>query len=214
MTNIKRVNLIGQKFGRLLVVGVGEYYVSPKGAKVKQWECKCDCGNTTFASTIQLHDGKKKSCGCLTKESATLKSKTHGMYGSRLYNIYSSMVQRCTNPNNTDFHNYGGRGITVCEEWLDFENFKKWAIENGYADDLTIDRADVNGNYEPSNCRWTSSKKQNNNRRNNRLLTFNGETHTMAEWADITGIRYAVLACRIINHKWSVERALTQEVRR
>lgn len=214
MTNVVSIDLIGSKFGKLTVIGLGAYYVSPKGAKVKQWECRCDCGNITLANTTQLRCGKKMSCGCFQREKAAEDRKTHGMYGSRLYHIHSSMVQRCTNPNNEDFCNYGGRGIAICKEWLVFENFKEWALTNGYSEKLTIDRIDVNGNYDPFNCRWASSKKQNNNRRNNRMLSFNGETHTMAEWADIIGIRYDVLASRILNHKWSVERALTQEVRK
>lgn len=211
---MKHADLIGQKFGRLTVVDHGDYYISPKGAKVKQWKCKCECGNETLASTIQLRNGSKKSCGCYMREKAAQAKHTHGMFGERLYNIHASMVQRCTNPNNQDFHNYGGRGITICKEWLVFENFRDWALANGYASNLTLDRENVNGNYDPTNCRWITSKKQNNNRRNNRLLTYNGETHTMAEWSEITGIKYSILACRILNHKWPVERALTQEVRR
>lgn len=210
----KCLDLTGQKFGKLTVDELGEYYISPKGAKSKQWKCRCECGNFTLATTIQLRNGYKLSCGCYKRERAATSHQTHGMYGKRLYNIHSSMMQRCTNPKYKSYSNYGGRGIKVCEEWFSFECFQDWAMANGYTDELTIDRIDVDGNYEPSNCRWATSKAQNNNRSNNRLLTFNGETHTMSEWADITGIKYQVLACRILNHKWPVERALTQEVRK
>lgn len=209
------IDLTGKKFERLTVVSEGDYYISPKGAKVKRWICKCECGNTIQANTTQLRNGNVKSCGCYMREKAKKNHVVHGMYGERLYNIYTSMIQRCENPNKADYHNYGGRGIKVCDEWKhDFQAFYDWALANGYKKGLTIDREDVDGNYEPSNCRWATMKEQNNNRRNNRLLTFNGETHTMAEWADITGIKYSVLACRILNHKWTVERALTQEVRK
>ena len=211
----KVIDLTGQKFGRLTVIGKGDYYFSPKGRKVKRWRCECECGKMTQASTTQLSKGHCKSCGCFMKDKAARLHTTHGMFGKRIYHIYSGMTQRCENRSSDDYHNYGGRGITVCDEWKNsFESFCDWAMANGYAENLTIDRINVNGNYEPSNCRWVTSKKQNNNRRNNRLLTYNGETHTMAEWADITGIKYSVLACRILNHKWTAERALTQEVRR
>lgn len=212
---MKVIDLTGQKFGRLTVLGVGEYYISPSGRKVKRWKCMCDCGNIVFADTSRLKKGNVKSCGCYLREKAAEQHKSHGMYGTRIYNIYTCMMQRCHNENTDDFKNYGGRGITVCDEWKnDFQAFYDWAMASGYANGLTIDRIDVNGNYCPENCRWATSKKQNNNRRNNRLITHNGETHTMAEWAEIVGIEYSILACRICNHKWPIEKALTQEVRK
>lgn len=210
----KIIDLEGQTFGRLTVVKQGDYYISPKGAKVKRWVCECECGNTVQVNTTQLRNGNTKSCGCYQKEIATQNHMVHGMYKKRIYNIYTSMIQRCENSNNVDYHNYGGRGIQVCDEWKNnFEAFYDWAMLHGYSSGLTIDRIDVNGNYEPLNCQWVTYKEQGNNRRNNHLITYNGETHTMAEWADITGINYSILACRILNHKWSVERALTQEVK-
>ena len=112
----------------------------------------------------------------------------YGNYGNRLYKTWRDIKERCGNPN---IKNYGGRGIKVCPEWEnDFLVFREWALNNGYSDDLTIDRIDVNGNYEPSNCRWATNKAQANNRRSNILITYNGETHTISEWSDITGIKY------------------------
>ena len=120
------------------------------------------------------------------------------------------MKSRCYNPSSTSYKNYGARGITVDAVWEhDFIAFKNWAIENGYSDELTIDRIDVDGNYEPSNCRWATYEQQANNKRNNHLITYNNETHTIAEWSRITGIKYDTIERRINRSKWSVEKALT-----
>lgn len=107
------------------------------------------------------------------------------------------MKKRCLNPNANNYQDYGGRGIIVCDEWKQYESFKKWAIENGYSDDLSIDRIDVNGNYEPSNCRWATAKQQNNNRRSNKFYSFDGEQHTISEWADIVGVSYPCMYARL-----------------
>lgn len=123
--------------------------------------------------------------------------KTHGMRWSRLYNIWTQMHQRCTNPNLEHFDRYGGRGITVCDEWSKFEAFKEWSMSNGYKDDLSIDRIDVNGNYEPINCRWSTETEQQRNKRTNRFIKINGESKTVAEWAEISGMPYKRLQRRI-----------------
>lgn len=136
----------------------------------------------------------------------------HGMRGTRLYNIWRSMRQRCYNPKTINYHNYGGRGITVCEEWRnDFMNFYQWAMSTGYSDGLTIDRKDTDGNYEPSNCKWATYKQQSNNKRNSKYIEFRGESRTISEWADIVGISYKVIWSRI-KSGWSVEDALTRKV--
>lgn len=142
---------------------------------------------------------------------------------SRLNNIYDNMKRRCYNPNSTKFSYYGGRGIKVCDEWNDRElvpmgqggrcskgwlTFKKWALENGYADNLTIDRIDVNGNYEPSNCRWVTMKVQSNNLRNNVRLTYKGRTQTIHEWCEELNLNYERIRNRICRAGWSVEKAL------
>ena len=141
--------------------------------------------------------------------------KTHGKQPARLYRIWAGMIQRCTNPNKDSYPFYGGRGIEVCDEWRgDFIAFRFWAITNGYADNLTLDRIDNDGNYEPSNCRWETHLNQCNNTRRNHLLTFQGETHTISEWARIVGMKADTLERRINAHGWSIERALTTSVRR
>lgn len=132
----------------------------------------------------------------------------------RLYTILAGMKQRCYYPKNKEYKSYGGKGITVCEEWLNYESFKRWAIENGYNDGLTIDRIDNTKGYCPSNCRWVSAKEQSLNRTDNRRLEFNGCKLTMVEWADKLGISIQTLSNRINTYGWSVERALTEPVKR
>lgn len=199
------MNLIGQKFNRLAVIEMAESHISPKGAKERQWLCKCDCGNFVVVKTAHLRSGHTKSCGCLANETRIkngMKEK-HGLtFGEdgkpiRLYRIWTCIKTRCFNRKDKHFPDYGGRGISVCEEWKNnFKAFYKWAITNGYSDNLTIDRIDVNGNYEPTNCRWATPKEQTDNRRNAIFLTFKGETKSLLEWSKITGIKYQTLYWR------------------
>lgn len=139
----------------------------------------------------------------------------HGMTGTRIHNLWRGMKMRCYNPNVKSYPHYGGRGIRMSEEWrTSFLAFYKWAMANGYSDKLTIDRIDVDKNYCEENCRWLSMKGQENNRSNNRLITFRGETHTESEWADKTGISLSALNARLVRYHWTLERALTQPMRR
>ena len=131
----------------------------------------------------------------------------HGMRHSRLYNIWRSMRQRCQNKSCINYHRYGARGISVCDEWEDFNTFLMWAGDNGYADDLSIDRIDVNGNYEPSNCRWATAKEQSNNRRNNVLVEIAGCKYTLSELSEMIGIKHGTLWYRWKNG-WSEDRLL------
>jgi hypothetical protein len=119
------------------------------------------------------------------------------------------MVRRCEAPAQKDYHRYGGRGIKVCEEWHNYLKFKEWALQNGFEENLEIDRIDSNGNYEPNNCRWSTEKEQQRNRRNNISLTCNGETHILIEWSEILGIKLDTLYKRLYISNWSVEKALT-----
>lgn len=132
---------------------------------------------------------------------------------TRLYRIWGLMKNRCNNPNNPAYKDYGGRGITVCQEWHDFVQFKQWALSHGYQDDLTIDRIDFNGNYCPENCRWITMAAQQGNTRANTFYTINGETHHINEWARIYGLKPPTIIQRI-NHGWSVEEAITTPVKR
>lgn len=147
---------------------------------------------------INKEDGYHPENCVFRKKEETLK--THGLRYTRIYNIWNQMIQRCTNPKLKHYERYGGRGIKVCEEWMSsIESFKDWAVSNGYKDCLTIDRIDVNGNYEPANCKWSTNVEQQRNKRTNRFITIKGETKTVAEWAEISGIPYKTLQRRIDN---------------
>lgn len=200
----KIIDLTGHKFGRLTVIKFD--CVDKRGT---MWLCKCSCGKEIIVAAGKLRSGHTKSCGCYAKEVAVISNTTHGLRNHRLYRIWNSMKQRCNNPNIHSYKHYGGRNIKVYEEWFnDFQSFYNWSMANGYQDGLTLDRIDVNGNYEPNNCRWTTYKKQNNNRRNNTLITFNGETHTLAEWREIKGLSQSTLFHRI-ERGWDIEKMLT-----
>lgn len=156
------------------------------------WKVKCHCGNDFVTLGNSIRFGKANSCGCSHKKAAKhmgLKNKIHGETCSRLYNIWKSMKYRCNKKDHKSYEYYGGRGIEVCKEWLkSYEIFKEWAIKNGYNETLTLDRIDVNGNYEPNNCRWATFKEQGRNRRNNKLMLFDGKVLTQSEICEITGL--------------------------
>lgn len=164
---MKLIDMTGERFGRLVVIGR-----APNGNRGKvYWRCLCDCGSEVSVRGDHLRYGFVKSCGCYNSEYVTETHTTHGCYHTRLYKVYRTMLARCFNPKNDGFKNYGGRGITVCDEWRkDFLSFREWALENGYDDSAsfgycTIDRIDVNGNYEPGNCRWVTMAVQQKNKR-------------------------------------------------
>lgn len=212
---LRKLDLVGKKFGRLLVIkNLGITTGKENKNSYHRFECLCDCGNTCTVIGRLLVSGNTRSCGCLSDE-AKHASKKHGFSYDRLYKIYAGMLQRCYNSNKTEYSYYGARGIVVCDEWKnDFMSFKEWAYDNGYDPNLhwskcTIDRIDVNGNYCPENCRWVNMKHQGNNRRNNKYIEYNGEIHTLSEWADIVGISSDTLYSRIGTHGWTIEKALT-----
>lgn len=194
-------DMIGKKFGRLTVV---EYTGKRDKHNYKIYKCKCDCNNIIYVNSNKLKSGNTKSCGCLKTEQLTKHSKSH----TRIYRIYYGMKQRCYNKKHRDFHLWGGRGIVVCDEWLnDFMAFYNWAMDNGYKENLSIDRIDNNKGYSPSNCRWATQKQQANNTRNTVYLTYNHKTQTLHQWANELGIKYACLYSRY-RRKWKTKEIL------
>lgn len=180
---------IGERYGKLIIVDiVGRNENDRMVAK-----CQCDCGNVHYSELHCLVSNKLSSCGCSRKMYKGIPLRTQ----ERLYSIWQGMKSRCYNSNDPNYHNYGGRGIQICDEWKnDYAVFRAWALKNGYKDDLTIDRKDVNGNYCPENCRWATWNEQCNNKRDSVKITYNGETHTATEWSRITGIAAQKIAYR------------------
>lgn len=203
-------NLAGKTFGRLTVL---ERAKNDSRGKTR-WKCLCECGKETIVMADSLKSGHTQSCGCMAAEKAgaaiSKVNTTHGDRYTRLYRVWAHMKERCFNPNSISYENYGGRGITVCAEWKqDFVAFRDWAMENGYSDELQIDRIDNDGNYCPENCRWSTRKEQSLNRRSNVFLTFNGKRQTVREWAIEIGISPKVLYDRI-KSGWPIERVLSE----
>lgn len=201
------IDLTNKKFGRLLVI---ERSRNDKQGK-PMWRCRCDCGSEITVRGAALSQGHTVSCGCYCREIHT----SHGGSESRLYHVWHSMKERCYSKTHNAYPDYGGRGITVCNEWLDFANFRKWAMDSGYDENApqwacTLDRVDVNGGYCPQNCRWVDMAEQAKNKRNNRHIEYNGETHNLSEWASILGIGYQTLYARLTVHGMTVEEALSR----
>lgn len=191
-------DLTGQKFGRLTVIERAE---NGKNGSTR-WLCRCECGNEKIIEGGHLRSHKIKSCGCLLTDVLIKRNYTHGMTNTRLFHIWQGIKNRCYNKNFEHYKHYGERGITICKEWKnDFVKFYDWSMNNSYNDTLTIDRIDVNGDYEPSNCRWVKQAEQSRNRRDTVYITYNGETHTFYEWSKITGINQNTLCTRYYRDK-------------
>lgn len=193
------LDLTGHRYGMLTVIALD----SPSKCGTTYWLCRCDCGNTRSMQSLWLRRAKLASCGC---QRAVRKQK-HGCSRTREYRIWQGMIQRCENPKQNHYQQYGGRGITVHPDWRgSFENFLR---DLGAAPPkATIDRIDNNGNYAPGNCRWATRHEQAFNRRSNRILEFNGRRQTIAEWAIELNIKQVTISTRL-SRGWSTERALT-----
>lgn len=200
-------DLDGRKFSRLAVIGF-----AGKSNGRTDWYCKCDCGNIVKVIAKNLKNGRTTSCGCLRDERVSESHLTHGHSSgggfSLTYRTWGNMLQRCLNKNNPAYHNYGGRGIKICNRWLRFENFLEDMGERQKG--MTIERIDNNGNYEPGNCRWATRKEQCNNKRNNHFLTFNGKTKTVVQWSEIYNIKSHTISKRI-KYGWTVEKSLNKK---
>ena len=192
-------DMTGMRFGKLTVVE----RVGSDVYKNITWKCHCDCGTDIVIPGTYLRSGDTRSCGCLRRELAKEKMSTHGESKSRLYRVWAGIKTRCYNPNSDNYKYYGANGVIMCDEWKNsFEAFKDWSIRNGYdenadAQECTIDRIKNDKPYSPENCRWINHFGQCNNQRSNRVFEYNGEIHTMAEWARILSINYSTLRARI-----------------
>lgn len=191
-----RLNLEGVRFGHV----VAKEYLGNS-----RWVCICDCGNSVIGTVARLKDGRRRSCGkCSFRY---VNHGTHKGYKIRLWQIWDDMKTRCNNPNSHNYKHYGGRGIKICSEWLNFSAFREWSLSHGYADNLTIDRIDNEKGYSPDNCRWVTFKEQANNKRTNHFITYNGETKTIGQWSEATGLTWACIKRRI-DAGWNIEKAL------
>lgn len=208
-------DLIGKKFGRLTVESYSHNIKKENGiGLLHYYNCSCECGNNCKVERNSLKNGNTKSCGCIHTEQLIKRNKDNAKLNGdsvkykRLHNIYNAMINRCYSKSNKRYKDYGERGIKICEEWLnDWLNFRDWALSNGYNDSLTIDRRNVDGNYEPNNCRWVNMKIQANNKTNNKYLTYKGETKTLSEWCEELDLPYHTIKARINKLGMSVEEA-------
>lgn len=205
----KFIDITGRRFGRLVVISRhGE--IKTRGNRQLVWLCKCDCGKEIIVRGISLRRGLTQSCGCLQKECVGKLKFKHGLWGSPFYHAWYGMKQRCLNPNSVSFKYYGCHGITVCNEWLNFSGFKN-DMFTSYMEHkkkhktTTIERKNNDSNYCPENCRWATRKEQSRNTRHNYMISYEGETKCLVDWANILGIQRATLAARLNKH--SVETA-------
>ena len=199
-------NLIGQKFNKLTIVKAVREKRKEDSSKQIYVTCKCECGSVKEYKFSALKCNRIKSCGCI-RQSLTEK------FNNRLYNIWYSMKRRCYNENDKDYIRYGQKNIKICDEWLqDYHNFEKWALKNGYDDNLIIGRINTSGNYEPDNCHWTTIKEQNNNTKSNYYITINNETKTLAQWCEFYNIKYEIVQARLNNLHWQPLQALTTPI--
>lgn len=202
-----REDLTGRRFGRLTVI---ERY--GRIGHQRTWLCKCDCGKEKVIRGPVLMRGDALSCGCYARERSSLTNRTHGMSHSNLYRRWRTIIDRCNGGDENHEKNYKNRGIVVCDEWKrSFETFRDWALANGYKKELTIDRIDFNGNYEPSNCRWITERDQHYNTRKTRRFEYKGEMMDLRQLEKVGGIPMETIRDRI-RHGWTIERAATEEI--
>lgn len=210
---MKKLDLVGKKFGRLTVLRFSNMNKHHKSCFV----CKCDCGNEIITVGAGILSGNTLSCGCLKKDTWQKVIRKHNLYNTKLYKTYHNMKNRCNNKDTKDYYLYGGRGIKICKEWSDpkngFINFYEWSLKNGFGDKMSIDRIDVNGDYSPENCRWATTEQQARNKRTNHLISYNGETHCIREWEELLGVNKHSIQTRITNG-WDIKSALTKNIER
>lgn len=200
----------GDKFGYLTVIREVEPNITPCGTVQRKFLCQCDCGNQVVRNLSGLRRSDKANCGCKNYNIGELNKKYLKEYTqSFLYSTWHGMRQRCLDKNSSHYKYYGAKGITICDDWLnDYTKFYEWAIKNGASKDCTIDRIDVNGNYEPSNCRWVDAITQANNKTQNRIIEYNEEKLTLAQWSKKVGIKESTIRRRIDRYGYTIDEAL------
>lgn len=198
----------GDKFGKWTIIEeIAPKIISNKPRRM--FRCQCECGNIGEVQLSCLRNGHSTSCGCEQKKKASIVNTKHGLEKHPLYNTWKNMKKRCNYPNASEYENYGGRGISVCEEWSNsFQNFYDWAINNGWSKELTIDRIDTNGNYCPENCRWANVETQMNNMTKNHYIEYNGNTYTLSTLSKHLNIPYNIVRYRLSRCKWTVEQLI------
>ena len=198
----------GDKFGKWTIIEeIAPKIISNKPRRM--FRCQCECGNIGEVQLSCLRNGHSTSCGCEQKKKASSANTKHGLEKHPLYCTWKNMKKRCNNPNASEYENYGGRGISVCEEWSNsFQNFYNWAINNSWSKELTIDRIDVNENYCPENCRWANIKTQMNNTTKNHYIKYNGDTYTLSTLSEHLNIPYNIVRYRLSNCKWTIEQLI------
>ena len=201
---MSKKDLTGQKFGKVTAI-------NPAGTNESGntlWLCECECGNKTIVVNSNLTRGNSKSCGCVGRDKIIKRNTIHNLCHTRIYNVWRNMKERSLNPNCKEYKYYGGRGIKICDKWFEFKNFYN-DMQKTYQEHLTLDRTDVNGNYEPSNCRWVTQLRQANNKRNNIFVTVNGITSTLADTCREYNVNYNLVWKRLFRG-WTIEQALFQ----
>ena len=196
------IEMTGMRFGKLVVTG----YSHTINKRV-YWKCICDCGNVCVVHGTKLRNGHTRSCGCARMESIHKRKITKPHY-KKIYQVWSNMKNRCQNEKNAKYKYYGGKGIAICDEWMNFDEFYQWCIESGYVESLTLDRVDSNGNYEPANCRWITLAEQQRNKSNNFYITCNGETKTITDWSRFLGVTRHSIHYWIDKYDGNAEKAI------
>lgn len=199
---MRRINLAGRTFGRWTVLAYDSN---------QKWICRCVCGNQTSVDGASLRHGRSK--GCITCHTATGTRRTHGQSDTRIYRIWTGIIDRCENQNCDAFHRYGARGIVMCPEWRNsFTAFRDWALANGYDDKLTIDRRNNDAGYAPENCRWATYAEQNRNCSRNRPVEFRGQIVLICDLAVEVGLPQDILKNRVFRYGWSIEKAVSTPI--
>lgn len=200
-----KIDLTGRPFGRWVVIEEA----GRDGSGAVMWKCRCACGTEKTVHGPNLLHGRSTSCGCRSREVTAARSRTHGQVGTPLYKSWADMISRTTRPTDPEFHNYGGRGITACPQWI--QSFEAFARDMGptYREGLTLERVDVNGPYSPENCSWATRKAQARNKRSTVRVEFRGAVKPLIEWCELLGLAYQATYYRIHRYGWSVDRALT-----